>query len=173
MGKKSLYYRRLAVADMVIAAPLDVRLIHIGFVAGEVFAQFQGAYTQSGAVVSFTGSVRPGDGVSALELTHYEPLTLPGMVDLANDARVRWALDGLLVWHRVGVMVPGDPIVLIAAASAHRRSAFQAVDFMMDHLKSAAWLWKREHTAEGWRWIEPREQDLQDRGRWEREHHRS
>lgn len=166
MGKKSRYYRRLVVADVAIDAPLDIRLLRSGFVAEEVLAQFQRVYRQSGAVVSFTGSVRPGDGVSGLELTHYEPLTLPGMVDLASDALARWALDGLLVWNRVGVMEPGDPIVLVAAASVHRRSAFQAVDFMMDHLKSAAWFWKREHTAEGWRWIEPRAQDLHDRGRW-------
>lgn len=153
-------------ADVTIDAPLDVRLLHSDFVASGVIAQFQRAYRLSGAVVSFTGSVRPDNGVSALELTHYEPLTLPGMVDLAGDALARWALDGLLVWHRVGMMVPGDPIVLVAAASSHRRSAFQAVDFMMDHLKSAAWFWKRERTAEGWRWIEPRDQDFQDRARW-------
>jgi molybdopterin synthase catalytic subunit len=64
-----------------------------------------------------------GDDVEALELQHYAPLTLPGMQALADDVMGRWALDGLMIWHRVGEMAPGDPIVLVAAASRHRRDA--------------------------------------------------
>jgi molybdopterin synthase catalytic subunit len=63
-------------------------------------------------------------------------------------------------------MVPGDPIVMVAAAARHRRDAFAATDFVMDHLKSDSWFWKREKTAQGWNWIEPREQDFTDRARW-------
>jgi len=63
-------------------------------------------------------------------------------------------------------MCPGDPIVLVAAAARHRRDAFEAADFAMDHLKSESWFWKREKTADGWRWIEPREQDHDDLERW-------
>ena len=101
-----------------------------------------------------------------LELSSYAPLTLPGIATLAETAVARWALDGLLIVHRVGAMDPGDPIVLVAAASRHRRAAFEAVDYAMDHLKSEAWLWKRERTAAGWRWIEPRAEDFSDRQRW-------
>ena len=79
----------------------------------------------------------------------------------------RWPLDGVLVWHRVGVMTPGEPIVLVGAAARHRRDAFQAVDFLMDYLKSAAWLWKREKRGDRWEWVEPRAQDFADRNRWE------
>ena len=78
----------------------------------------------------------------------------------------RFALEGALVWHRVGMMSPGDPIVLVATAARHRRDAFAAAECLMDHLKSAAWLWKREKRADGWHWIEPREQDHRDRERW-------
>src|SRR5205085_181944 len=109
---------------------------------------------------------RPDDGVQALELSQYAPLTLPGMEALADEALSRWALDGLLLHHRVGVMTAGEPIVLVAAAARHRRDAFAAADFAMDHLKSDAWFWKREQRAGAWHWVEPREQDHADLKRW-------
>ena len=107
-----------------------------------------------------------GDGVEALELQHYEPLTLPAMRELAARVHSRWSLDGLLVLHRSGLMSPGDPIVLVAVAARHRRDAFAAADFAMDHLKSESWFWKREKKDGEWRWIEPREQDFEDIARW-------
>ena len=112
------------------------------------------------------GKVRPDGDVKALELTHYEPLTLPGIQALADTARNRFSLTGAVVWHRIGVMVPGEAIVLVATAALHRRDAFAAADYLMDHLKSAAWLWKRERRADGWHWIEPRSQDHADLARW-------
>ena len=153
-------------ARLVIEIPVDVRLLEKGLSAGEALAAFNAANPQSGGIVNFLGKVRGGDGALALELTHYEPLTLAGMENLAGQAMERFALDGLLAWHRVGVMTPGEAIVLVAAAARHRRDAFQAADFMMDHLKSAAWFWKREKRADGWHWIEPREQDHGDLARW-------
>ena len=119
-----------------------------------------------GGVCSFVGDVRADGGVEALELTHYAPLTLPGMEELATAAAGRFGLLGLLMVHRVGLMQPGEPIVCVAAAAAHRREAIEAVDYCMDHLKSAAWFWKRERRADGWRWIEPRPEDLSARARW-------
>ena len=108
----------------------------------------------------------PDGGARALELSHYEPLTLPGMAELAERAQARFALEGALVWHRIGVMTPGEAIVLVAAAAQHRRNAFEAADFLMDHLKSAAWFWKRERRDDGWHWIEPRGADHADLSRW-------
>lgn len=148
---------------------LDVRLVDRRFDAGEELDRFASAHSRAGGIASFLGQVRAeagDDAVLALELTHYEPLTLPAMLRLAEQAQGRWALDGLLVVHRVGSMASGEPIVLVAAASRHRRDAFAAAAFVMDHLKSDAWLWKRERTAAGWRWIEPRPQDHADRARW-------
>ena len=133
---------------------------------GEASAAFSAAYPDAGGIVSFLGKVRPGAGVRALELTHYEPLTKSGMDDLARSALERFELDGILAWHRIGVMVPGDAIVLVAAAARHRRNAFDAADFLMDHLKSAAWFWKRERQADGWHWIEPRSDDQAAIARW-------
>lgn len=144
----------------------DVRLLTAPFDPAEELRRFTAALPQAGGIVSFLGQVRDGDGVEALELRHYGPLTLPAMVDLAAQVRGRWALDGLLVIHRSGAMVPGEPIVLVAAAARHRRDAFAAADFAMDHLKSESWFWKREKVGGHWRWIEPRAQDFQDIARW-------
>lgn len=154
-------------ARLAIYTPLDVRLLEKGLSVGEALAAFNAAHGEAGGVVSFLGKVRPDGEVRALELSHYEPLTLPGMWELAEEASERFALDGALVWHRIGVMTPGEAIVLVATAARHRRDAFAAADYLMDHLKSAAWLWKREKRADGWHWIEPRGQDHEDIARWE------
>lgn len=145
---------------------MDVRLLDTALVPETILAEFSAAHPRAGGIASFLGKVRPDDGVEALELSHYEPLTLPGMEALAREALRRWPLDGLLIRHRVGTMGPGDPIVLVAAAARHRRDAFEAADFAMDHLKSDAWFWKRERRAGVWRWIEPRDQDRADLARW-------
>jgi molybdopterin synthase catalytic subunit len=134
-------------------------------------AAFTRAHPASGGIVSFIGQVRADDptdagAVEALELQHYAPLTLPAMQVLADAALARWAIDGLLIVHRSGVMGPGEPIVLVAAAARHRRDAFAAADYVMDHLKSESWFWKREKRAGVWRWVEPRAQDAADLTRW-------
>ena len=153
-------------ARLKISSPVDVRVLDRGMSVGEALAAFDAANPDAGGTASFLGKVRGGDGVKALELSHYEPLTLTGMEALAEQAAARFGLAGLLVWHRVGVMTPGEAIVLVAAAAPHRRAAFDAVDMVMDHLKSAAWFWKRERREDGWHWIEPREQDRADLARW-------
>lgn len=151
----------------------DVRLVLDGFDPAAELAAFTGCRPESGGIVSFLGQVRSGagedSGVEALELQHYEPLTLPEMRKLAAEALQRWQLDGLLIIHRAGLMYPGDPIVLVAAASRHRRDAFAAADFAMDHLKSESWFWKREKVDGEWRWIEPRAVDFEDLQRWTQE----
>jgi molybdopterin synthase catalytic subunit len=152
-------------------SPPDVRLLTGPFDPAEELAAFTAACPDAGGIVSFLGQVRAaeggGQGVEALELRHYGPLTLPAMQDLGARVAGRWDLDGLLILHRSGTMLPGDPIVLVAAAARHRRDAFAAADFAMDHLKSESWFWKREKTGGTWRWIEPREQDFEDIARWQ------
>ena len=127
--------------------------------------QLAAALPDAGGIASFVGQVR-ADGVEVLELTHYVPLTRPGMEALADQASKRFDPMGLVMIHRVGRLDPGEPIVCVAAAARHRRDAIEAADFMMDHLKSAAWFWKREKRADGWHWIEPRGQDHADLARW-------
>ena len=144
----------------------DVRLLSEPFVPGQLVGAFTNAHPGLGGVCTFVGEVRGDDGVEALELTHYEPLTLAGMNALADEALARFELMGILIAHRVGEMRPGEPIVLVSAAAPHRRAAIQAVDFAMDHLKSDAWFWKREKRGGQWRWIDPRPEDHADLARW-------
>ena len=146
---------------------IDVRLLERPFNPGQFIGPFTQAHPGLGGVCTFVGEVRGGDGVEALELSHYEPLTLPGMEALADQTLERFGVQGILIIHRAGVMLPGEPIVLVAAAGRHRREAIQAVDFAMDHLKSDSWFWKRELRAGQWTWIEPREQDHADLSRWD------
>lgn len=146
----------------------DIRLIDHAFNPGVLIGPFTNANPGLGGVCSFVGEVRGESDVEALELTHYEPLTLPGMHALADQAFARFDLMGLLMVHRVGVMHPGEPIVVVSAAAAHRRDAIDAVDFSMDHLKSAAWFWKREKRCDRWHWIEPRDADHADLARWQK-----
>jgi molybdopterin synthase catalytic subunit len=127
---------------------------------------FTNAHPGLGGVCTFVGEVRGGESVEALELLHYEPLTLAGMEALADEALARFELMGILIVHRVGEMRPGEPIVLVSAAARHRRAAIQAVDFAMDRLKSDAWFWKREIRDGIWQWIDPRPEDHADLARW-------
>jgi molybdopterin synthase catalytic subunit len=144
----------------------DIRLTAEPFVPEALTGAFAAGNPEFGGICSFVGAVRSDEDVEALELTHYEPLTLPGMHEIADRAFARFDLQGLLMVHRIGLMRPGEPIVCVAAAARHRRAAFQAADFCMDHLKSAAWFWKREKRGGEWRWIEPRGEDHADLARW-------
>jgi len=144
----------------------DIRILHGELVPGAAIDAFSAAHPDAGGIVSFVGKVRRDDDVEELELKHYAPLTLRGMEDLAEEALSRWKLEGLLLHHRTGRMHPGEPIVLVAAAARHRRDAFEAADFAMDHLKSDAWFWKREKRDDGWHWIDPRAEDHADLQRW-------
>lgn len=144
----------------------DVRLLDRRFSPAPPLAALAQACPHAGGIASYLGAVR-SEGVLALELQHYAPLTLPAMEGLAEVAITRFELDGVVVWHRTGRIRPAAPIVLAAAAARHRREALVAVDFLMDHLKCAAWLWKRELRADGWRWIEPRPEDHAALARWQ------
>ena len=149
----------------------DVRLLGEAFAPADELAAFGAVHCRAGGIATFLGQVRAGSGehgeVEALELQHYGPLTLPGMQALAAEAEARWSLAGLLIVHRTGMLLPGDPIVLVAAAARHRRDAFAAAEYAMDHLKSESWFWKREKAGDHWRWIEPRAQDFADLARWQ------
>lgn len=123
-----------------------------------------------GAVVSFTGLARAtakdGSAVTTLHLEAYRSVTLASMQAIADDAHARFAISRACVIHRAGAIAPGEAIVFVAAASAHRRAAFEAADYIMDRLKTEAVFWKKESGPDGDRWIEPTEADTADRERW-------
>lgn len=125
---------------------------------------------QAGAVAAFVGLVRPGsdDGaVTQLELQHHPRFTLRTVEGIGDAGGKRFELQALTIIHRYGVLSPGEAIVFVAAAAEHRRAAFDAVDYLMDRLKTEAAFWKREHGPDGARWIEARPDDHVDRKRWE------
>lgn len=123
----------------------------------------------AGAVVSFTGlargETREGAKVERLFLDHHPRLTEISLHDIAASAG-RFGVAAVRIVHRCGDIAPGEAIVFVAAAARHRRAAFEAVDCLMDALKTDAVFWKREDGVDGARWIEPTESDRADRARW-------
>jgi molybdopterin synthase catalytic subunit len=103
-----------------------------------------------GAVVTFTGICRGGEGkdaIAAMTLEHYPGMAEEEIVRHVTEAQERWALKGVTVIHRYGRMVPGDNIVLVVTTSSHRADAFAAAEFLMDYLKTSAPFWKQEERA--------------------------
>lgn len=119
-----------------------------------------------GAVASFTGIVRGEDGISALTLDHYPGMTEAALKTLADEAMVRWPLLGVIVLHRVGRVEAGQRIVFVGTAAAHRGAALEACAFLIDRLKTDAPFWKKEHRADGDRWVEARHADEATARRW-------
>jgi molybdopterin synthase catalytic subunit len=135
--------------------------------AAEVAALTAGR-TDIGAIVTFTGRVRGGEGgVAAMTLEHYPGMTEAELSRIEAEAHSRWPLQASLIVHRVGELKPGDNIVLVTTASAHRQAAFEAAGFLMDYLKTRAPFWKKETDASGNAvWVEARESDDSAARRW-------
>ncbi|UOK69618.1 molybdenum cofactor biosynthesis protein MoaE [Ancylobacter polymorphus] len=127
--------------------------------------------TDVGAVVTFTGLCRAQDApggapLIALTLEHYPGMAEEEIGRLVEQARARWPLIGATVIHRYGRMVPGDNIVLVVTASAHRAAAFEAAEFLMDWLKTSAPFWKMEERDEGTAWVVAKDEDDDAAERW-------
>lgn len=121
-----------------------------------------------GAVASFTGLVRGGDGLSELWLEHYPAMTHAQIERIVADAERRWSLLGVVVRHRVGAMCPGERIVFVGTAARHRREALDACSFLIDWLKTDAPFWKKERFSDGREaWVETRIADMKARNRWD------
>jgi molybdopterin synthase catalytic subunit len=144
-----------------------IRLVAETFDPGEALNRFSADRMVTGAVASFLGIARGEPGqAAALELEAYPGFTEARIAALIETAIDRFGLQDAEVIHRVGPIPPGDPIVLVLTAAAHRREAFDACDFLMDYLKSRAPFWKREYGPGGARWVEPTARDLSDIERW-------
>lgn len=146
-----------------------ISITHDPFDPPTALSRFELEAAGSGAIVTFSGYVRAvaGSGsVERLSLEAYPPMTEAGIAEAINAASARWSLSAVHVIHRVGDILPGEAIVFVATAAPHRRAAFEAADCLMDYLKTEAFFWKKEVTATGASWIEPREADYTDRNRW-------
>ncbi|MGD8912782.1 MAG: molybdopterin synthase catalytic subunit MoaE [Candidatus Thiodiazotropha sp.] len=133
--------------------------------------RLRGSDPSIGALVTFIGLMRDineGDKVEGLTLEHYPGMTEHALQQIVDEASSRWNIQGCRVVHRVGALLPTDPIVLVAVASQHRKEAFLACEFIIDYLKTRAPFWKKERTAQGERWVDARESDDAASLRWQR-----
>jgi len=127
--------------------------------------------TDLGGLASFVGLCRADDRVRAMELEHYPGMTERAIARIVAEACARWPLGGVMVIHRYGAIHPGEPIVLVLTASAHRQPALESCAFLMDWLKTAAPFWKRETLTDGAeRWVGARETDTTAAAAWRRAH---
>lgn len=123
--------------------------------------------TDVGGVASFLGVCRGDDGLAAMVLEHYPGMTERALSRIAAEAEARWPLTGCTVIHRVGRILPGEPIVLVLTASAHRAAALESCAFLIDWLKTKAPFWKREEFADGdARWVAAKNEDDAAAARW-------
>ena len=151
---------------------MSVRVQREDFDIGAEVRRLTAGRTDIGAIVTFTGTVRAGnDGRDILGMTleHYPGMTESELARVEAEAASRWPLQASLIVHRVGALKPGDNIVLVVTASAHREAAFAAAEFLMDYLKTSAPFWKKELGADGKEhWVEARESDDAAAERWKK-----
>ncbi len=134
----------------------------------DIMAEMVRVEGEAGAVATFTGLVRADDGVETLELEHYPGATEAALTKVAEGACMRWGLSAATIVHRVGPMHPGERIVFVAAASAHRGASLEACAYLIDRLKTDAPFWKRETRGAEASWVEARDADEAAAARWER-----
>ncbi len=152
-----------------MAIPVTIRIQQADFEIAQEIAALTKDRTDTGAVVTFSGICRGAEGgetIAALTLEHYPGMAEAEIARHAETAVSRWPLTGLTVIHRIGRIVPGDNIVLVVTASAHRQAAFEAAEFLMDYLKAHAPFWKREEGAAGATWVGARDHDDLAAERW-------
>ena len=152
-----------------MSARLTIRLQESDFDASAEAAVLTRGRVDIGAVVTFVGICRSGEGkdaIAALTLEHYPGMAEEEIARHADEALARWPLQGLTIIHRYGRLRPGENIMMVATASAHRAAAFEAAEFLMDYLKTAAPFWKSEERASGSTWVEARREDDQAAARW-------
>ena len=151
---------------------MGVRVQTEDFEIGAEVARLTAGRTDIGAIVTFTGTVRAdnkGSTITGMTLEHYPGMTEQELARVEAEANARWPLQASLIVHRVGALKPGDNIVLVVTASAHREAAFDAAAFLMDYLKTRAPFWKKEVWADGrGQWVDARESDDRATERWEK-----
>ena len=148
----------------------NIRVQRENFDLSEESRRMTEGRTDIGAVVAFTGYCRDEqETLVALELEHYPGMAEEEISRIVAEAAKRWPLLGLTIIHRTGRITPGESIVLVLAASAHRQPAFEAASFLMDFLKTRAPFWKREQRADGSTgdWITAKEKDDAAVSKWQ------
>lgn len=155
---------------------MSVSIQYHDFDVAQELAALRAGVASIGAVCSFVGTVRghtfqadippPDDAVLAMDVEHYPDMTEKSIMSIMQSAADRFSVVAIRVVHRVGRLQPGDQIVLVAVAAEHRGISFCACEMLMDYLKTQAIFWKKEHTPQGARWVQPRESDATAVARW-------
>ena len=146
---------------------MAVRVQSEDFDLGAELDALRAGRTDIGALVSFSGLVRDDTGdLKVLELEHYPGMTESALTEIEVEAHKRWELNATLIVHRFGPLKPGEQIMMVAAASPHRKAAFEAADFLMDFLKSRAPFWKKETGVDGAEWVDAKDTDEDALKRW-------
>jgi len=146
-----------------------IRVQKEDFDAGQEIGVISARNFEVGGVASFIGLVRGSNEesqITAMTLEHYPGMTEKILYGLESEARTRWQLEDVLIIHRYGRMIPGEQIVLVITASAHREDALESCQFLIDRLKTVAPFWKKEDTPVGSRWVESKSQDDTASERW-------
>jgi molybdopterin synthase catalytic subunit len=144
----------------------EIRIQAEDFDPGAEIAALNGTEGSVGAIASFIGLVRGDDGLIAMTLDHYPHMCEREIAVHVAQARARWPITALRIVHRVGRLTPGERIVFVGVASAHRQAAFQAAEYLMDYLKTRAPFWKREERQSGESWVEAKALDDESVKRW-------
>ncbi len=148
---------------------MTVRVQQDDFDVGAELAALSAGNHAIGGIASFVGVVREMAGdekIGAMTLEHYPGMTERALAEIEAEARQRWPLEACLIIHRYGRLEPGDRIVMVATASAHRQAALEACAYLIDWLKTKAPFWKLEETAAGAKWVDARDTDDQAAKRW-------
>ncbi len=148
---------------------MAVRVQQEDFDVGAELAALGAGNHAIGGIASFVGVVREMAGdekIGAMTLEHYPGMTERALAEIEAEARQRWPLEACLIIHRYGRLEPGERIVLVATASAHRQAALEACAFLIDWLKTKAPFWKLEETAAGAKWVDARDTDEAATKRW-------
>jgi molybdopterin synthase catalytic subunit len=151
---------------------MGVRVQAEDFDVGTEIGRLTQGRSDIGAIVTFTGTVRGESGgkpIARMTLEHYPGMTEVELERVEGEANARWSLQASLIIHRIGALTPGDNIVLVVTASAHRQAAFAAAEFLMDYLKTSAPFWKKEEAPDGTvTWVDARDSDDAAVERWKR-----
>ena len=138
----------------------------------KIITKLRNGKSSIGAVVSFVGFVREysddakKNKLNQMDLEHYPGMTEKALMKIELNAKSRWSLEDLFIVHRVGQLLPSDPIVAVVVASQHRKNAFEACQFIIDFLKTDAPFWKKEISDHGELWVENRVDDFQKKASW-------
>jgi len=149
---------------------LTVRVQIADFDIGAETAALTRGRADIGGIGSFVGVVRDtaaGAAITSMTLEHYPGMTERALTRIGESAMTRFALQGCTLIHRVGMLYPGENIVLVLAAAPHRHAALEAAAYLIDWLKTRAPFWKRECFVDGReKWVDAREDDDDATARW-------